>query len=748
VILDPVHICEINGCMKKLNSHLKAIIFFFVWFPLCVFPQAYLWPTNASDYLSSSFCEFREGHYHSAIDIKTWNTEGYPCYAVADGFIKRLRISPFGYGKVLYLQLEDGNTAVYAHLQKFSKAIDKQVREIQFRNKKYRLNWWPKNLKVKKGDIIAYTGHTGIGVPHLHFEIRNKKDNPVNPLVYYSRIKDNIRPKLLELAVIPLTKTATINGSFLPKTFPVTHIKDGIYVIKEPLYTYGKIGLAIRGYDLADDVYNKYGFSHTDLEVAGQKIFQIEYDELDFSTTEHIYSEIYYPYWAEKKQVFNKLYLESFNPLSFYNRSLATDGSMDVYENPISFNITVSDFKKNRSIISGELLPAQKYSIKVIKAVRKKFWAYVKFLAPQIRDLKFFTGKNNRTWAPVEYFEILEGNIANSEHGLWARVGLKDSSSLYLKIEVNKKISRSIYFGLPDIAPEKLYQPYVLGKKLIVEIPDLNPNTQIRLLDDQIKLGTSFPEGVNRQVIIPGRYITGKPTALMITSDSFNTSVMNLNFDALYPNETTISSWFDSALVIQSSEGSVMDTTLFTVEVLDIDTVLSEFPTASQIFEISPRNFPIFNSVSIRIQADSLPAWGHWSIFKTNGEDKISYLSSKIDSGALHFTTRTSSLGKFVIAADTIPPEVSIIKPINGQTYKRSPEIQIEIKDLLSGIGDEEDISLIMDGNYVLPEWDPEEDLLTGILANDLSVGNHVLTVSIGDRSGNTTRKAVYFKIE
>jgi len=748
VIFEPVYIYEINGCMKKLNSPLKTILFYLALFPLSVFPQAYLWPTNASDYLSSSFCEFREGHYHSAIDIKTWNTEGYPCYAVADGFIKRIRVSPFGYGKVLYLQLEDGNTAVYAHLQRFNEAIDKQVREIQFRNKKYRLNWRPKNLKIKKGDIIAYTGRTGIGVPHLHFEIRNKNDKPVNPLVYYSRIKDTIRPKLLELAVIPLTQTATINGSFSPITFPVTYIKNGIYVLEEPLYTFGKVGLAISGYDQADDINNKYGFHRTDLQVSGQKIFEIEYDELDFSTTEHIYSEIYYPYWVEKKQVFQKLYLEAFNPLSFYNRSLSTDGSMEVFETPLPFNITVSDFKNNHSIIRGELLPAKKYSIEVLKAVKNNSWAYVKFLTPQIRDLKFYTGNNNRTWTAAKYFEILEGKIANPENGVWARVALKDSLSLYMKIEVNKIINRSIYFGMPVISPEKLYQPYVLGEKLIVDIPDLNPNTQISLLHDQAKLGTSFPEGASRQVTIPGRLILGKPTTLMISSDTVNTPLVNLNFDALYPNKNTTSSWFDSALVIQSFEGSVMDTTLITVEILDIDTVLNKFPKASKIFKISPENFPIFNALSIKIQADSIPTWGHWSVFKTNGKDKISYLSSTIDSGTLHFTTKTSSLGKFVIAADTIPPEVSIIKPITGRTYKKSPEIQIITKDLISGIGDEGDISLVLDGNYVLPEWDPEDDLLIGILENDLSVGNHVLTVSISDCLGNTTRKAVYFKIE
>ena len=86
--------------------------------------QNYLWPTNASTYLASSFCEFRPGHYHSAIDIKTWVQEGYKCYAIADGEIIRLRVSPFGYGKVLYLRLKDGNTAVYAHLQRFAPDLE------------------------------------------------------------------------------------------------------------------------------------------------------------------------------------------------------------------------------------------------------------------------------------------------------------------------------------------------------------------------------------------------------------------------------------------------------------------------------------------------------------------------------------------------------------------------------------------------------------------------------------------------
>ena len=141
----------------------------------------YIWPTNASNYLTSSFCEYRPGHYHSAIDIKTWNEEGFPIYAISDASIYKIRVSPFGYGKVIYLLLDDGNYAVYAHLQKFNSELEKKVRSIQLANKRYTLNWMPDSLRVKQGDLLGFTGQTGIGSPHLHFEIW-RAGEPIDPL--------------------------------------------------------------------------------------------------------------------------------------------------------------------------------------------------------------------------------------------------------------------------------------------------------------------------------------------------------------------------------------------------------------------------------------------------------------------------------------------------------------------------------------------------------------------------------------
>ncbi len=738
-------------CVKKKHSPiyylpLLLILNFFIYDETVA--QNYLWPTNASEYLSSSFCEYRPGHYHSAIDIKTWNTEGYPCYAVEDGYVKRIRVSPFGYGKVIYVQLNDGNTAVYAHLQKFTKKIDEQVRAMQFENEKYRLNWWPKNLKVKKGEIIAYSGRTGIGVPHLHFEIRNKNDNPVNPQQYYTKIKDHIRPRLHALAIIPLSKQTTINGSFLPISVPVYHLKDDVFIIKKPVYVKGRVGLAIKGYDQADDVHNKYGFYQSTLEIEGEKSFQITYDELDFSTTEHINTEIYYPWLVSRKERFNKLYLEPYNPLPFYDRSLGSDGSIEVDHEPVNFTISVKDYKNNRSLISAELMPAKGNSINIIKARKKETWVYLDFTAPKLHDLKFFILNRKNKWTAVNYFEILEGQLNNPGGLIKVRVNIEDSVINKLKINVNKNIEQIINLGARDIEEDFEYKIHSQGKYLIVEAPESVSADNISLVPENLPLKMVFRPGIGTEILIPASYIAGRPSALMILADSSSFWSKDLDYQSLLPGKTSTSSWFDSSLVITYYAGSVLDTSLITARILESDTVLSEYPLASNIFEISPNNFPIFESLLIRIKADSLPTWGNWAVYRTNGIDRLSYLSSKIDTSKMEFFVRTSSIGKFVIAADTVSPEILIKSPRSGVTYRKTPKILLDIRDNISGVGNEDNISLLMDGNYVLQEWDPEEDILTGIVEKDLLKGNHIFTVSVRDRVGNVTRQAVYFNIE
>ncbi len=88
------------------------------------FPKEYFRsPLDIPLFLSGNFGELRTGHYHSGLDIKTQGREGFKVFAVADGFVSRIKISPWGYGNAVYITHPNGRTSVYAHLQKFSSKI-------------------------------------------------------------------------------------------------------------------------------------------------------------------------------------------------------------------------------------------------------------------------------------------------------------------------------------------------------------------------------------------------------------------------------------------------------------------------------------------------------------------------------------------------------------------------------------------------------------------------------------------------
>jgi hypothetical protein len=731
--------------MRYKRQIIIILLIIIIQSPLAA--QNYFWPTKASTLMSSSFCEFRDGHYHSAIDIKTWLREGYPCYAIADGYIERVRVSPFGYGKVLYLKLNDGNKAVYAHLQRFTVPIDQKIRQMQMTNQKYRIDWYPVNQRVKKGDIIAYTGSTGTGLPHLHFEIRDKRNRPLNPLAYYHQIKDNIRPRLEKIAVIPLSPDTRINGNALPQIFPLTYIKDGIYVIKDPMHVRGKIGLAIKGFDQANGAANKYGFYDTVLEIDGETVFQITYDELNFSQTKHIYTETYYPFWADYQEVFHKLYIEPFNPLNFYKHIPFHDGTQIIKESPKQFSVVVRDFHGNRSIIRGELVPEYRAPIRITNQYYNGNYLFLDFQNLPLKNLQFFYGTNLNNMQQIEYYELSNNVQQNPETILRSKLLIPDTLQKYVKMIVKTPENHTIkkIIRLEEDA-EITANIVFLDKRMIVESNSYYAASYLQLDSHDLKLPFYETDNGYAQVVIPAAHLS-EPVEHITLMRNEKPAWSSKTFVRLVkPNQKNSFSWFDSTLTLSIPAGAVLDTFLISAAKYTSDSLANILPVASPVYEILPENIPLFRSFSIKLSADSLPAWGRWHIYKTDGDESLSFMAGLIDTSYITLETNGDSFGKFVIVADTIAPYINIITPVSGRQYRNNPEIKFDLNDDLSGIGHEENISILINGEFVLPEWDHEQEIVRAIIDQPLDRGVHTLSVSVSDQAGNISRQAIIFE--
>ncbi|MFO7721109.1 MAG: M23 family metallopeptidase, partial [Gillisia sp.] len=172
------------------------------------FPADYFTsPLDVDLVLSGTFGELRSNHFHSGLDIKTQQREGLNVLASAEGYVSRINVQHYGYGKALYIQHPNGYTTVYGHLKKFSPAIEAYIKKQQYAKETYEIELFPtaSELKVENGELVAFSGNTGgSGGPHLHFEIRDGQQRPMNPKLFGVNVKDNQAPVINSLYVYPI----------------------------------------------------------------------------------------------------------------------------------------------------------------------------------------------------------------------------------------------------------------------------------------------------------------------------------------------------------------------------------------------------------------------------------------------------------------------------------------------------------------------------------------------------------------
>lgn len=272
--------------------------------------------------LSGSFGEVRKNHFHSGIDIRTQGEQGKPVYAIADGYVARVFVSPGGFGKAIYLAHANGYTSVYGHLRSFAGALATWVRKEQYRKESFALDTEiPEGtIRFKKGDIIAYSGNSGSSAgPHLHFEIRDSKTQEVvDPLLFGLMKPDGTIPKISFVKIYPADQDALINGLNQPLLLSVVPAGKG-YALKnnDTIKVSGNIYFGIETSDQGEGGL-KTGANTIRLSVDDQLVFSQHIDRFAFSETRYVNSLIDYPALIRSKHRIQRSYIAPNNRLGIY----------------------------------------------------------------------------------------------------------------------------------------------------------------------------------------------------------------------------------------------------------------------------------------------------------------------------------------------------------------------------------------------------------------------------------------------
>ena len=274
-----------------------------------------------NNYLSGTMGEIRNTHFHAGIDIRTGGASGLPVYATESGYISRIVVSASGYGNVLYIKHPNGETSVYGHLFRFRKDIADWVRSEQYKKESFEVNLFPEKERfiIEKKDLIALSGNTGSSQgPHLHFEIRDNKQRPINPLVKkYAEIKDEVPPVAEKIALTTLSIDSRINNQFGRFEFDLNR-NGNEYIIREPVHVKGILGLQVFAYDKMTGTSSRNGIPYIEMYLDDHKLYEIRIDTISFSETNHVAVHYDYGVRTETNRVFQKLYLDDGNPLKLY----------------------------------------------------------------------------------------------------------------------------------------------------------------------------------------------------------------------------------------------------------------------------------------------------------------------------------------------------------------------------------------------------------------------------------------------
>ena len=495
---------------------------FFLFFCTSIFAQAdypkdyFRPPLDIPMQLSGNFGELRPNHFHAGFDLRTQQKEGLKVYAVADGYVSRIKISTFGNGKTIYINHPNGFTSVYGHLKMANGEIENYIKKTHYKEQSFEIEMFfkPNEMVVKKGEIIAFSGNTGASEgPHLHFEFRDSKTEfIINPMLFgYNKfLKDTKKPIVSGVYVYPLDSKTTVNHSKRPLLLNVSLQKDGSY-LSDKVVANGTIGFGISAYDTDDVSFNNNGVYKVQSFYNGKPNFGYEFNTYSFDDMRYINALIDYSRYKKMQQRVQKLFMK--NP---YNLSIIqadeNKGVLQVTPNLASlYRIEVSDFFGNKKTIA---IPIQYDLLSTTispEPVQSNYFVKVN------KDSNFALANMSVFFPAGTFYEDFDLNFDVKNDTLFLH---DDTVPAHTNFTVSIEDTKST-----EAQREKMFIGRIEGKKVIY-----NPtyrkdnvfNTKVKILGKYALVSDTAAPKISMAVPVEGKWISEQKTIQLSIYDELS----------------------------------------------------------------------------------------------------------------------------------------------------------------------------------------------------------------------------------
>ncbi|MCP4400161.1 MAG: M23 family metallopeptidase [bacterium] len=657
------------------------------------------YPLEIKAGLSSNFGEFRGNRVHTGIDLRTNMQTGYKVYAIDGGKIVRLSVKKSGFGNAVYIQHPNGLMSVYAHLDRFVEeglGLRTLVKQYQKkRSKKYPGNIYLEK-SLKKGQLIAYSGETGYGLPHLHLEVRQGGATPIDPFEHGFSYDDSTPPVIEAFLIEPLGPESTLEGEHFLREYRAEK-ENGTYLVRRVPRVRGKVRFTASAYDRIG-AKNKCAVDRIDLYIAYSAVDDItlQIDKEDFFHNQ--FDRVTYDTNHRGGLVYDYNFTRLSNPSQYYYRLYNLSPQHFPYRQV---------FAKNKGVWDTSRLEEGLHT-----------------LILETRD-----AMGNLSVARMQV------SVENETAARTPLAVLPQGQNSYLELREFQGFLEILFYS--DEALQAAPTLQVSHNNRVVKSVGMDARGE-----KSFSAAYALSPGDNGMLAIDVGAVTQSGRELR-ESRQFTVQAVSARRGGTVSYGQKAAMTFPEGALYEDAFANIWPTTSY--EVTD------GLPLISEVYDFRPAGVPLEKKGSIRIQypknVQNLKELGifWWDHIKK----RWYYMDDKQQGKARSLTASIIYPSFYAVLRDTLPPVISDLTPESGSVTKASGvTLSAIIKDVGKGV-DQSSIVMTLDGKRIGAEYDPDRRKVSYFLTQTLAPGKHTLAVKASDKAGHPAKtRSVTFRVQ